>query len=142
MIHNIRFREFVYENEDLDELKQAIVNIFPDAEIEIEEAEGLMDNKILILNGVIDKKRHTKEFFNKLLELDSEVLNKFINDLDKKVDENGNLFLRLSKEDAIDEKMTIVDSGDAIHLKIKIAAYPAKKDIAIKKIKEAINSSK
>lgn len=141
MIHNIRFREFVYDNEDLDELKQAILNIFPDAEIEMEEAEGMTENKILILTGVIDKKRHTKEFFNKLLELDQEVLDKLVDDLDRKVDENGNLFLRLSKEDAIDEKMTIVDSGDAIHLKIKIAAYPAKKDIAIKKVKEAIEAS-
>lgn len=138
MIHNIRFREFVYENEDLDELKQAILNIFPDAQIEVEEAEGMTENKILILSGVIDKKRHTKEFFNKLLELDGAVLDKLVEDLDKKVDESGNLFLRLSKEDAVDEKMTIVDSGDAIHLKIKIAAYPAKKEIAIKKLKEAI----
>lgn len=138
MIHNIRFREFVYEDEDLDELKQAILNIFPDAEIEIEEAEGLTENRILILTGVISKKRQTKEFFNKLLELDREVLDKIINDLDKKVDENGNLFLRLSKEDAIDEKINIVDSGDSIHLKIKIAAYPAKKEVAINKLKEAI----
>lgn len=139
MIHNIRFREFVYEDEDLDELKQAILNIFPDAEIEIEEAEGLTENRILILTGVISKKRQTKEFFNKLLELDREVLDKLINDLDKKVDENGNLFLRLSKEDAIDEKINIVDSGDSIHLKIKIAAYPAKKEVAINKLKEAID---
>lgn len=139
MIHNIRFREFVYEDEDLDELKQAILNIFPDAEIEIEEAEGLTENRILILTGVISKKRQTKDFFNKLLELNSKVLDKLINDLDKKVDENGNLFLRLSKEDAIDEKINIVDSGDSIHLKIKIAAYPAKKEVAINKLKEAID---
>lgn len=139
MIHNIRFRVFVYEDEDLDELKRAILNIFPDAEIEIEEAEGLTENKILILTGVINKKRQTKEFFNRLLELDSEVLDKLVNDLDKKVDENGNLFLRLSKEDAIDEKITIIDSGDSIHLKLKIAAYPAKKEVAIKKLKEAIH---
>ena len=138
MIHNIRFRVFVYENENLDELTQAILNIFPDAEIEIEEAEGLTENKILILTGVVDKKRHTKEFFNKLLNLDQVVLDKMVDDFDKKVDDNGNLFLRLLKEDAIDDKITIVDSGDAIHLKIKIAAYPARKEIAIKKLKEAI----
>ena len=138
MIHNIRFRVFVYENENLDELTQAILNIFPDAEIEIEEAEGLTENKILILTGVVDKKRHTKDFFNKLLNLDQEVLDKMVDDFDKKVDDNGNLFLRLLKEDAIDDKITIVDSGDAIHLKIKIAAYPARKEIAIKKLKEAI----
>ena len=50
-------------------------------------------------------------------------------------------FLRLSKEDAVDEKITIVDSGDSIHLKVKIAAYPAKKEIAIKKVREAIENN-
>ncbi len=64
MIHNIRFREFVYESENLDELTQAIYNIFPDAEIESEDAEGLMEDKIIILSGVVDKKRQTKAFFN------------------------------------------------------------------------------
>ena len=57
------------------------------------------------------------------------------------VDDKGNLFLRLSKEDAVDEKITIVDSGDSIHLKVKIAAYPAKKEIAIKKVREAIENN-
>lgn len=138
MIHNIRFREFVYEDEDIDQLTQAILNIFPNASIEMEEAEGLTEDKIIILSGTISKKKDTKEFLNKLLDLDKEVLDKLVNDLDKKVDESGNLFLRFSKEDAIDEKIKIVDSGDAIHLKIKIAAYPAKKEIAINNIKEAI----
>lgn len=141
MIHNIRFREFVYESENLDELTQAIYNIFPDAEIESEDAEGLMEDKIIILSGVVDKKRQTKAFFNLLLELDQNQLDKLNNDLERKVDDKGNLFLRLSKEDAVDEKITIVDSGDSIHLKVKIAAYPAKKEIAIKKVREAIENN-
>lgn len=138
MIHNIRFRVFVYENEDLDELKQAIFNIFPDAEIEVEEAEGLTENKILILTGLVSKKRQTKDFFNRLLQLDKNSLDKLVNDLDRKMDESGNLFLRLSKESAINNEIFILDSGDSIHLKIKIAAFPAKKEIAIDKLKEVI----
>ena len=134
MIHNIKFRVFVYENEDVDELSQAILNILPEAEIEAEEAEGLTEDKIIILSGTVSKKRYTKEFFNLLLE--SVDLDKLNDDLERKMDEKGNWFLRFDKEDAIDEKMTIKDSGDSIHLKIKIAAYPAKKDVAIKKISE------
>ena len=53
-----------------------------------------------------------------------------------KMDEKGNLFLRLSKEKALGEEWEILDGGDSIHLKIKIAAYPAKKEVAIKKISE------
>jgi Predicted exosome subunit len=48
-------------------------------------------------------------------------------------------FLRFDKVDALDEKWTILDKGDAIHLKIKIAAFPAKKQIAIDKVRQAIS---
>ena len=136
MIHNIKFRAFVYEDEDIDEVSQAILNILPEAEIEAEEAEGLLEDKILILTGTVSKKRFTKDFFNTLLEnTDLEKLN---SDLERKIDEKGNWFLRFDKNDALDEKWTILDSGDSIHLKIKIAAYPARKEIAVDKVRDAI----
>ena len=138
MIHNIKFRAFVYENESIDEITQSILNILPEAEIEAEEAEGLLEDKIIILTGVVSKKRYTKTFFNTLLE--SVDLDKLNNDLERKMDEKGNWFLRFDKTDALDEKLTILDKGDAIHLKIKIAAYPAKKEIAVEKVREAILS--
>ena len=138
MIHNIKFRVFVYENEDIDELSQAILNILPEAEIDAEEAEGLMEDRIIILSGVVSKKRYTKTFFNLLL--DSVDLDKLNDDLERKIDEKGNWFLRFDKSDAIDEKLMVKDSGDSIHLKIKIAAYPAKKEIAVEKVREAITN--
>ena len=138
MIHNIKFRAFVYENESIDEITQSILNILPEADIEAEEAEGLLEDKIIILSGVLSKKRYTKTFFKTLL--DSVDLEKLNDDLELKIDEKGNWFLRFDKDDALDEKWTILDKGDAIHLKVKIAAFPAKKQIAVDKVREAIES--
>lgn len=138
MIHNIKFRAFVYEDESADEISQAILNILPEAEIEAEDAEGMLEDKIIILSGTVSKKRYTKTFFNTLIEWTD--LDKLNDDLERKIDEKGNWFLRFDKKDALDEKWTILDSGDSIHLKIKIAAYPAKKEIAVEKIREAITS--
>ena len=137
MIHNIKFRAFVYENESVDEISQAILNILPEADIEAEEAEGLLEDKIIILSGMVSKKRYTKTFFNTLIEWTD--LDKLNEDLERKMDEKGNWFLRFDKEDALDEIWTVKDSGDAIHLKIKIAAFPAKKEIALDKVREAIS---
>ena len=136
MIHNIKFRAFVYEDESIDDITQAILNILPEAEIEAEEAEGLLEDKIIILSGTVSKKRYTKTFFNPLLEWTD--LDKLNADLERKIDEKGNWFLRFDKEDAFDEIWTIKDSGDSIHLKVKIAAFPAKKQIAVDKVREAI----
>ena len=69
MIHNIKFRAFVYESENLDEVSQAILNILPEAEIDIEEAEGMTENKILILSGIISKKNIQKLFLTHLLKI-------------------------------------------------------------------------
>ena len=67
MIHNIRFRIFVYKDENEDGLIQGLLNILPSAKIEKEEADGIFDDDIIILTGLVDKKRFTKEFFNSLL---------------------------------------------------------------------------
>ena len=136
MIHNIKFRAFGYEDESVDEITDAILNILPEAEIEAEEAEGMLDDKIVILSGVVSKNRYTKTFFNTLLEWTD--LDKLNDDLERKMDEKGNWFLRFDKTDALDEKWTILDNGDSIHLKVKIAAFPAKKQIAVDKVREAI----
>ena len=138
MIHNIRYRVFIYENEDKDEILEALLNVLPTAEPEVEEAEGLLEEKMLILTGTISKKRETKEFLNTLIDsIGKDQLIKLYEDLDRKMDEKGNLFLRFSKEKALDEEWEILDGGDSIHLKVKIAAYPAKKEVAIRKISEA-----
>jgi RNA binding exosome subunit len=139
MIHNIRYRLFVYENEDEEELIGGLKNILPTAKVERELAEGIMEDKIIILFGLIDKKKETKEFLKNLLAMDKVQLAKLTNDLEKKTDKNGNLFLRFSKTSACKEKWEICDSGDSIHLKIKIAAYPAKKEVAINLFNEALN---
>ena len=137
MIHNIRYRVFIYENEDKDDVLEALLNILPTAVPEVEEAEGLLEDKMLILTGTISKKRETKEFLNTLVEsVGEDQLKKLYEDLDRKMDEKGNLFLRFSKEKALEEEWEILDGGDSIHLKIKIAAYPAKKEVALKKISE------
>ena len=101
----------------------------------MEEAEGLLEDKILILSGEVSKKRYTRTFFNTLIE--SVDLDKLNEDLERKMDEKGNWFLRFDKSDALDEKLTVLDKGDAIHLKIKITAYPAKKQIAVDKVRNA-----
>ena len=99
--------------------------------------KALLEEKMLILTGTISKKRETKEFLNALIDsIGKDQLVKLYKDLDRKMDEKGNLFLRLSKEKAMEEEWEILDGGDSIHLKIKIAAYPAKKEVAINKISE------
>ena len=56
--------------------------------------------------------------------------------MNNKMDDKGNLFLRFDKQRAYLGDLKIIEHGDAIHVKIKIAAYPAKKENAIAGAKE------
>jgi hypothetical protein len=48
------------------------------------------------------------------------------------MDDRGNLFLRFDKQRAYLGDLKIVEHGDSLHLKLKIAAYPARKEEALK----------
>ena len=56
---------------------------------------------------------------------------RILNRLEDKMDDYGNLYLRFDKQRAYLGDLKVVEHGDSIHLKIKIAAYPAKKKVAI-----------
>ncbi len=132
MIHNISYRVFVYGTENEEKVREAIKTLFPNSIPQEDTVEGYFKNNVLILHAKIEKKRETKEFIKRLKELDSSTKKRVINELSNKMDDKGNLFLRFDKQQAYLGHLKIVEHGDAIHVKIKVAAYPAKKKNAMK----------
>ena len=138
MIHNISYRVFVYGTENEEKVRVAIKTLFPNSLPEKDINQGYYGNNVLILHEKIDKKIYIKDFIKKFQTLDADVKNQIIKDLNKKIDNKGNLFLRFGKQEAYLGNFSVVEHGDSIHLKIKIAAYPAKKDKAIQIVKEML----
>ncbi|MDZ4172384.1 MAG: RNA-binding protein [Methanobacteriaceae archaeon] len=136
MIHNISYRVFIQATENKKKVEEALNTIFSLASPEIEETEGYYNNPVTILSQKITKKREIKEFIKKLLEMDKEDIIEISHDFQRKIDDNGNFFLRFDKQEAFLGNWKVVEHGDAIHVKIKIAAYPAKKEVAIKIARE------
>ena len=132
MIHNISYRTFVYGTEDEDKVMTAISYLFPNPLPEKAINEDHFGNKIIVLTDKITKKRTNKDivsFLNdNLSDEDKETLKE---ELGRRMDEKGNLFLRFDKQSAYDESLKLTYSGDAIHVKIKIASYPVSKENAI-----------
>ena len=140
MIHNISYRLFVNATEDENKVIYALKEIFPKSEPKKEIIEGFYGNPLIILSEKFDKKQHIKQFINSFLDMDKTELNKLKNDLKIKTDHNGNLFLRFDKQEAYNEKWKIVNHGDSIHVKIKVAAYPSKQSTAISTISNLIDT--
>lgn len=132
MIHNISYRTFVYGTENEEKVRKAVKTLFPNSSPQQEYIEGYYQNPVLILHDKIEKKREIKDFIVKMENLPSSCRNKILDDLDRKMDDKGNLFLRFNKQKAYLDELEVVEHGDSIHVKIKIAAYPARKEQAMK----------
>ncbi|MDI6723254.1 MAG: RNA-binding protein [Methanobacterium sp.] len=136
MIHNISYRVFVYGTENEEKVREAIKTLFPNSSPQTDITEGYFKNQVLILHDKITRNRDIKEFVKLLDNLDSQVKKRILNELDSKMDDKGNLFLRFDKQRAYLGNLKVIEHGDAIHVKIKIAAYPAKKENALRLARE------
>ena len=131
MIHNISYRAFVYGTENKEKVLESIITLFPNSSPQCEATEGYYKNPVLILSNKIDKKREIKDFVKKLSKMNDPTRKRILHQLENKMDDSGNLFLRFDKQRAYQGDLKVVEHGDSIHLKIKIAAYPAKKKVAL-----------
>jgi len=132
MIHNISYRTFVYGTENREKVEKAIQSLFPNSLPQCEVTEGFYKNPVLILHDKIEKKRDIKDFIQILNQMEPSDKQRILSDIEKKMDDKGNLFLRFDKQKAYLGELKIVEHGDSIHTKIKMAAYPAKKEQAMK----------
>jgi RNA binding exosome subunit len=133
MIHNISYRTFVYGTEDQDKVINSINYLFPNSLPEETITEDHFGDQILVLSDTIKRKRETRniiEFLNESLSPEDKNIIK--EELSRRMDERGNLFLRFDKQEAFEEKLKLTYTGNAIHVKIKIASYPVSKENAIK----------
>ncbi len=132
MIHNISYRTFVYGTEDEEKVMVALNHLFSNSLPERNINEDHFGNKIIVLTDKITKKRTNKDFINFLNEQLSQEDKQIIKEeLSRRMDEKGNLFLRFDKQLAYDERLKLTYSGNAIHVRIKIASYPVSKENAM-----------
>lgn len=132
MIHNLSYRAFVYGTENEEKVREALSTLLPEAQPTKEITEGYHKNQVIILQGKITKKRELKDFLEKLHSLNPSAKKRILRELEFKMDERGNLFLRFDKQRAYLGDLKVVDHGDSLHLKLKIAAYPSRKEEALK----------
>jgi RNA-binding protein len=132
MIHNLSYRAFVYGTENEEKVREAIFTLLPTAQPLKEITEGYHKNQVIILHGKTSKKREIKDFLGKLNKLKPSVKKRILRQLDDRMDDRGNLFLRFDKQRAYLGDIKLVEHGDSLHLKLKIAAYPARKEEALK----------
>jgi RNA binding exosome subunit len=125
-------------------LRETLMKILPaDAEIEEKAIEpetegGVFTKELVELRARLDKQPQMNDFAAKLLAgLDEYDKKKVIEGLESSIDDECNLYIRLSKAEAA-AGAYVLEGKDPIHVTFKIAAYPAKKEKAVEAAREFI----
>ncbi|SEQ05079.1 RNA-binding protein [Natrinema salaciae] len=138
-LHYVDLRTFCYATEDEKRVEEALRTFLPDGEddepfeIERAESEGHYGDRILVLSARVETADEIRHVLSRLADLES--FDELIDELDERVTENTELFLRLDKQAAFEGDVRL---GEGITFRGKVEAYPAKKEQAVENAEEVL----
>ena len=132
--HYADLRAFCYATEDEKRVEQALRTYLPEEfPLEREETEGYHGDRILVLSARVENAADVRHVLSRLR--GSADFDRVAAELDDRVTENCELFLSLDKQEAFHGEVTL---GEGITFRAKVEAYPAKKEIALENVREAL----
>jgi RNA binding exosome subunit len=128
----------VHATEDEKKVLAALKNLLPEGvEVRKTKLRGHYGNPIIVLHASIGQKKLVRELWQRILgKLRAGELDKLRKTVAKRIDSACRLYLRFNKQLAYGDEFALEDGSDVIHLKLKIAAYPAKQKVASKLVEE------
>jgi len=134
MFHWVEARAFCHATEDEENVVAAIRTVMAEGEVQREALEGTFGNPILALAVRTEKAAEVREFWRRLLTAMGK--DAVLRDLDARIDEDGVYHLRADKQRAYLGKIEPVASADVIDVRAKVAAFPNKREIALRVARE------
>ncbi|PSQ17575.1 hypothetical protein BRD00_07705 [Halobacteriales archaeon QS_8_69_26] len=130
--HYVDLRAFRYATEDEKRVEEALRRFLPEEfPVERQESEGYHGDRILVLSARVENADDLRTVFSAVADLDD--IERVIDQLDDRVDENCSLFMRLDKQAAFRGDVAL---GEGITLRGKVEAYPANKEAAVENARE------
>jgi len=133
--HYVDLRAFSYATEDEKRVADALRTFLPeDAELDRVENVGHHGDRIVVLSARIKNADGMRHVLDALADLDD--VDRVIDELDQRVDDNCALFLRVDKQAAFRGDVRL---GPGITVRAKVEAYPAKKAAAVENARETLS---
>ncbi|PSQ60347.1 hypothetical protein BRD18_01285 [Halobacteriales archaeon SW_7_71_33] len=132
--HYVDLRAFAYATEDVDRVETALRAVLPEEfPVERTRSEGYHGDRILVLETRVENADDVRHVLDRLAGMDA--VDRVLDELDERVTENTELFLRLDKQAAYRGQ---VELGEGLTLRGKVEAYPADRDRAIENAREVL----
>jgi hypothetical protein len=129
-----------HATEDEQKVLKALRVLLPD-EVEVRRGKlkGHHGNPIFTFSASIKQRRLVRELWARMTaKLRAGELDKLSHAAPERVDETCHLYLRFDKQLAYAGELVLTEGGDAVHVELKIAAYPAKREVATRLVQEFI----
>ncbi|ADE02755.1 RNA-binding protein [Haloferax volcanii] len=132
--HYIDLRTFCYETEDQKRVEGALRTFLPDEfDVDRVESTGHHGDRIIVFSARVERANDVRYVLDKIRDLpDFETL---LDELDQRVTDNTEFFLRLDKQAAFKGEAR---RGGGLTLRAKVEAYPAKKEAAVENARDAL----
>ena len=145
MMHYIALRTTAQATEDPFKVRSALdLFILPQDEdkdrsdiVHETFAEGYHGNPIIVMEAEVKKEKDCQYIVDYIRHnLGSAGIERLINELPRRVDDKCNMFIRFDKQEACQGRLVITISSDAVHLRMKIEVYPARREAGIEAARE------
>jgi len=131
-VHSVEINVFVHATEEENKVLNVLkLLLSDDAKVQKKHATGHFRNPIDVLTVEITKSTEIATFLDRIKQnLPKDHIHKLLNDLDRYVNDDGVLFIRINKQEAAKNSLKL-GKKDSILVKVKIATYPARKEKAL-----------
>lgn len=125
----IQIETFSHATEDIEKVKSLLSKFFSfDISFNENKTYGHFGNEIIIINVELSKNKEIKDFVSNFLTIVDKGY--ILETLEKRLDEDGILFVRMSKERVFNDDFTIDDNGDIL-ISMKFVTYPKSREKVI-----------
>lgn len=148
--HAVKLRAIVRPDRE-ESVKEAMIGllgrpvsaVLDEEEISFDrdEAEDFSGNDIVFVRTAFEKTRNTNDVLRTLRDNLPEGDRQMVVDQMDRLDEDLHFHLRLDLDSFLDGAYILTEDGDCLHIRIKVAAYPAKQERAVGVVHEMLGVS-
>ena len=128
-VHWIEARAYCHATEDEARVAQALDAACPAGDTERESLEGHFGNPLVRLTRRVEEAKTIRSVWERWTTA-AGLLEDIARDVESRLDDDGILHFRIDKQAAHLEKLVLAQDADTIDVRLKLMAFPAKREVA------------
>jgi RNA-binding protein len=131
-----------HATEDEQRVLGILKGLLPDsAEVRKSGLKGHHGNPIVALEARLGQKKDIKELWRRFLSgMREDTFVNLVMMVPERVDDSCFMYLRFDKQSAYGGELVLTDAGDAIHVRLKVSAFPADREVATGNVKRFLEA--